>query len=331
MKKISLYHILMTACTLTLLLLLVGMFFGVEMIEKSIINQKIEERKETASLINEYLYSPATTYRSEIDSTKESAIIKADNVFIKGLASLEDVRYIKIVNKEGEVEVSSTEDNSGIEEDVLSMAKRVIETKKAEVQEKEIEGEKRKIIIYPGYKDRIILLSISIEKNIKEIQMWATTVYFVSSAVLLLIFTMFFLIINKFVLVPIKKISSEYEAVGRGDLDDVYLDIKGSKEMREISNAFNKMIAEIKDYQEEVKEQRNILEIKVNARTRELGEMNEKLEKDVKERTAELEKKLEENEKINKLMIGRELRMIELKEDLRRARERIDKLTKEKL
>jgi PAS domain S-box-containing protein len=44
--------------------------------------------------------------------------------------------------------------------------------------------------------------------------------------------------------------------------------------------------------------------------------LNEELEDRVKERTAELEKKTAELEKVNKLFVGRELRMIELKEKI---------------
>jgi len=45
--------------------------------------------------------------------------------------------------------------------------------------------------------------------------------------------------------------------------------------------------------------------------------LNEELEDRVKERTAELEKKSAELERINKLFVGRELRMVELKEEIK--------------
>lgn len=58
------------------------------------------------------------------------------------------------------------------------------------------------------------------------------------------------------------------------------------------------------------------LEIRVKARTRELEEMAKGLDQQVKNRTVELQKKVEELERANKLMVGREIRMLEIKKEL---------------
>jgi flavodoxin/cell division protein FtsL len=55
------------------------------------------------------------------------------------------------------------------------------------------------------------------------------------------------------------------------------------------------------------------LEIKIQARTRELLILSQKLEEQVEGRTKELESKIAELERFNRLAIGRELKMIELK------------------
>lgn len=60
------------------------------------------------------------------------------------------------------------------------------------------------------------------------------------------------------------------------------------------------------------------MEIKVKARTRELQELNKTLEKQVGDRTKELKKRLDELERFNKAVVGRELKMIELKKELKR-------------
>jgi hypothetical protein len=75
--------------------------------------------------------------------------------------------------------------------------------------------------------------------------------------------------------------------------------------------------------QDEADEARLSLEIKIGARTRELKELAESLEEKVKTRTGELQEKINELEKFNKLTVGRELRMIELKEELRKLKEKL--------
>lgn len=54
-----------------------------------------------------------------------------------------------------------------------------------------------------------------------------------------------------------------------------------------------------------------------------LQNLNEELEQRVKERTAELEKKNTELERLNRLFVGRELRMVELKETIRELEEQL--------
>jgi hypothetical protein len=69
--------------------------------------------------------------------------------------------------------------------------------------------------------------------------------------------------------------------------------------------------------QEEIEEARKVLEIKVMARTRELQDLTEKQEDIIEERSKESRERVEELEKFQKLSIGRELKMIELKEEIK--------------
>ncbi|MCX6764325.1 MAG: PAS domain S-box protein [Candidatus Nealsonbacteria bacterium] len=72
-----------------------------------------------------------------------------------------------------------------------------------------------------------------------------------------------------------------------------------------------------------IEEAKNILEVKVAARTRELKELNEKLEEKVGQRTKELQEKLNELDKWYRLTVGRELKMIELKEEINKFKKRM--------
>jgi hypothetical protein len=80
--------------------------------------------------------------------------------------------------------------------------------------------------------------------------------------------------------------------------------------------------------QEEVEMAKAILEIKVEARTRELKELSASLEEQVNQRTASLQEKIEDLERFNRLTVGRELKMIELKDKIGELEGKIEKSKK---
>lgn len=67
----------------------------------------------------------------------------------------------------------------------------------------------------------------------------------------------------------------------------------------------------------ELQDERGSLEKKVEERTKELEKLKNSLEKTVEERTKNLNSKVLELERMNDLMVGRELRMAELKEKIK--------------
>lgn len=119
---------------------------------------------------------------------------------------------------------------------------------------------------------------------------------------------------------PIKKLIRGAEHIAKGNFD-FQIEISEKDEIGQLTKRFNEMVESLEE-KISLEEQKDTLEIQVNARTRELKELNEGLEKEVEKRTKELEKKIEEYEKINKLMVGRELKMIELKKELKRKEEK---------
>ena len=116
---------------------------------------------------------------------------------------------------------------------------------------------------------------------------------------------------------PLRKLSFASGEISKGNFQ-VKVEVFSDDEFGELAKAFNKMIKELNQYKEKIEEEKQVLEVKVKARTRELEIMNKGLESKVQERTKETEQKLKELEKINRLMIGRELKMIELKNKIKR-------------
>lgn len=79
-------------------------------------------------------------------------------------------------------------------------------------------------------------------------------------------------------------------------------------------------LSELLQKRGELEEERTSLQIKVKARTRELEELTQILEQRVKERTLQLQERVNQLERFQKLTIGRELKMVELKKEIERLK-----------
>ena len=89
-----------------------------------------------------------------------------------------------------------------------------------------------------------------------------------------------------------------------------------------LANNFRENQKKLLDSQEKLEEAKNILEIKVGARTKELQELAKGLEKEVDRRTKDAQEKVKELERFKQLAVGRELKMIELKKEIKKLKER---------
>ncbi len=135
------------------------------------------------------------------------------------------------------------------------------------------------------------------------------------SIFLLIIFAFFYLLMQKRLVRPITSFTNQLKT----QKEDVKIEIpKNYQEFKELEDAFNSSF-------DQIKEARDILEIKIEARTRELKGLSEGLEEQVRERTREIQEKMKELEKFNKLAVGRELKMIELKKEIEELKEEIKK------
>ncbi len=125
----------------------------------------------------------------------------------------------------------------------------------------------------------------------------------------------------KSIVKPLCVLNSGVEKIGKGNLKH-RIDIKTNDEIEELARSFNQMAQGLQDSQNALEEAKNILEIKVNARTRELQELNKGLEGKVDERTKELRNRVSELERFHRLTVGRELKMIALKKELEKLQTR---------
>jgi nitrate/nitrite-specific signal transduction histidine kinase len=195
-------------------------------------------------------------------------------------------------------------------------------------------------IIYRGYETiiseaRSYLPQELLQKTVVNLSnswiiVFATIVFILGVSTLLVI------LITRGILLPLFNLLEVVSQVKKGNLE-VQANINTNDELQDLAEQINEMIASLKVAKDILEEEKDVLEIRVRARTRELQElteqleqMNKELEEKVKERTKELQKRVEELEKFHRLTVGRELKMREMKLKIEEMEKEIERLKSEK-
>jgi methyl-accepting chemotaxis protein len=97
-----------------------------------------------------------------------------------------------------------------------------------------------------------------------------------------------------------------------------------TKQMQEKVKELEKTTELLEDEKQKQLELSQALEIKVKARTAELNEEKAGLETKIADRTREMQEKVQELERFQKFVVGRELKMVELKQEIRKLQQEID-------
>ena len=84
-----------------------------------------------------------------------------------------------------------------------------------------------------------------------------------------------------------------------------------------------KVLGDLKKTKDDLKEAKAVLQIRVRARTKELEELAETLERKVKKRTHEIQHRVNELERMHKLTVDRELKMMELKQEIKKMESQV--------
>lgn len=114
---------------------------------------------------------------------------------------------------------------------------------------------------------------------------------------------------------PIISLRDAAIEIGKGNLDKE-IQVKTKDEIGELAEALSQMTGDLKKSRKDIEEYSKGLEEKIKERTKELSGLTENLDEQVKERTKELNQKIGDLERMNKLMINRELKMAELKKEI---------------
>jgi len=109
-----------------------------------------------------------------------------------------------------------------------------------------------------------------------------------------------------------------------------YLLVQGTiKEYREkeiLEQRVAERTKELEDAKQNLEEINTILEVRVRARTRELEKLNQTLEEKVVVRTNDLQAKIKDLETFQRITVSRELKMIELKQEIEKLRSALAKV-----
>jgi len=310
MKRLSLYNIIFGIFALSFLVVGVLIYFSVINHQQDLFQAAIDEKIKLAQTIKETVASPSWAYQMSLlkDSEKELII---------GLSKFKDVRFIRVVTSQGEVLQSTLEGETGkrIKDQDIDQ---VVQSGKLLLRDETLRGEDLKSLIYPSYENQAIWVSFSLKDTRLSMEELLWRYLFVALLALLLV-TGTMIIILKSIVNPIKKITASCENVRRGNFD---FELEGDwrTEIGELAETFNKMLRDIKESHQNLEEAKAVLEIRVAARTRELQDLTQGLEEQVKARTSDLQEKMKELERFNRLAVDRELKMIELKKELKKLK-----------
>lgn len=134
---------------------------------------------------------------------------------------------------------------------------------------------------------------------------------------------------------PLMKLKSAAFDIGKGNLE-TKIDVKSGDEIGDLAASFGVMISKLKESKKSMEDYSKTLKEEIDKRTGDieksknvLKDYNKTLEKEVAARTAdmekskkELEEKVTELTRLNKLTVGRELKMAELKRKLQELDEK---------
>ncbi|MDP2926543.1 MAG: HAMP domain-containing protein [bacterium] len=316
-KLFSIYNIILAVFAWTLLIGAILVYFSLTQQRQDLYQSAVEEKVKLAETIKETVASPSWLYQISLLRDLERGLIA-------GLSKFKDVRFIRVVKISGEIYQSSLAGETGKkikEPGVVEVA----QSGKPLIRDDVFRNEEIKLLIYPGYEDRTIWIGFSLKDTEVLTQKLLLRYFFMALAALLLLALAFFVILRS-VVDPIRKITASCEDVRRGNLD-IRAEIGWQTEIGELAETFNKMLGDLKTSRKSLEESKEVLEIRVAARTKELEDLAQSLEGQVKVRTKDLREKMEQLERFNKLAVDRELKMIELKKDINELKAQLNEPT----
>ncbi len=234
-----------------------------------------------------------------------------------------DISFLWIVDSDGELYYADNGEFSGMMIDDPFVGVETFERRRALYRERETEIIARPLVGKDG-ENWTVIAGVN---RIKIMAFLMPAIARGSSILLLAVLISVFLSLffTERIIRPLLKLKKAIIKIREGDMSQ-RIKINTGDEVQRIGEEFNEMAAELERSHRELEEAKQVLEIRVRSRTRELEELTESLEEKVEARTEELQRKVEELEKFHNLTVGREKKMIQLKEENEKIKEENEKL-----
>jgi len=291
------------------------------------------------NLLNENLLTEGRTLVNDLSYISEIGILSGDAGFIEnaGLNVLteQDAVFVVVYDKSGNEFFSKIKEGYGpipsLSEGELKNNRAIVwhasNLGKESIYEflnpiREIEDNKGKGDII-GY-SRIGMSRRGIQEGLKQVIIFHLIL---ASLIILLAWIGLFLVTGR-ILRTLYAMTNVVHKVLTGNLDSE-IEVDSKDEFGVFADVFNQMMRTLKSTLDNYEEEKRSLEIRINARTRELKELTHSLDEQVKEKTKELQSKVRELEIINKVAVGRELKMIELKKEIKTLKDKLNENEKD--
>ncbi len=317
-KRYSFYTIAFTLITVIAVIVIFAGNLLINYQEEKVVREKVETALQVARAVDGIKRSSITEYQPGASLWTKTAI--------KEISGLDDLLYIRITGKSGKIYQSSVTGEDGKTVTNPNVLK-LLSADDITVTDYIFEKEEAKSIIYPGDENKVIWIGLSLQ-SAKEISA-ESRIYAILIAIgaLLAITLIIFFVFRNSIVIPLNRIIDAFKGAREGDLK-TSINIDSKTEIAELTDNFNKMIKDLEYYQLNLEESKDVLEVKIEEKTKELRELNENLENKIQERTEELQSKVDELEKFRRLTVGRELKMKKMKRMIEKMKKIIKKQKK---
>jgi HAMP domain-containing protein len=223
------------------------------------------------------MISEIMTERSGLGETGETYLVNKFNLVVSELRHEEGAALTKLILTEGVKDCLAGNENFGFY---------------ANYQKKPVAG----YYVWIPEGEICLLAEIWTDEAMAPLRMILSAILWASCGILILTGVMAFLLSSR-ITAPITDLMDAVNKISDGDLD-VKIKVKSKNEIGELASNFTQMMAELKKSRKD------------------LEKINDELERKVHKRTEELRTKISQLERFNRIVVGRELKMIELKKKI---------------